>query len=373
MAGDLEIAAQPLRALAHAQDSEMSARGGKNVARLKSAAVVLDLQKQLTPFDVQADYDAGGAGVLHDVGHGLLSNAQQVLLDLLGQAGGWARRVHFDFDSRAGRPHARAGFECSREILALERGGAQVHYGAAGFGEAMTRHAAREIEEAPCGRDLFGHAHGDRVELRGDADESLGKSVMDLAGEPRALFEYKTEAVADLPQAELVHGPRRSYEHGGDEQAEPHALVESRQDFEGEHALGGGSARNFGADRKLIAARRERVVDDGAARTDGNPGTVYAREPVGVADLLGSAQVDGSIADLNALAPRPKLLGAEQIDWLSIDREFDQMDLRRELGGRTERRVVDGEAAAGSEPHATVRGAGAAAADRVTRCALRAA
>jgi len=67
-----QFAAQPLGALAHADQSEMPALGGKRVVQLEAAAIIDNPQEEPACFDVQLDPDPARSGVFQDVGDGLL-------------------------------------------------------------------------------------------------------------------------------------------------------------------------------------------------------------------------------------------------------------------------------------------------------------
>ena len=150
-------------------------------------------------------------GVLQRVGDGLLRDAQQVLLHLLRQLGAASPdtstststpdpAVHMRVpDSSAAARSCPSSTEARRSITERR---ASVR-----LCRAMRRARSRYVR---AGDALVRHAHGHRVELRGDADEALRQGVVDLARQARALFQHQREAVADLPQPQLVHRPRGS-------------------------------------------------------------------------------------------------------------------------------------------------------------------
>src|SRR5262249_4731288 len=81
-ADDLQGAADPDRSLVHRAQAQVS---GKVPVGVEPDAVVSDLQIHRALMRLQADVDVPGAGVLHRVPEGLLSDPGQGLLALDGQ------------------------------------------------------------------------------------------------------------------------------------------------------------------------------------------------------------------------------------------------------------------------------------------------
>src|SRR5579885_3450859 len=312
--------------------------------------------------------------MLQHVGDGLLGNSQQMLLEFLRKAVLRAGNIDVHLHARSGRPQLRAGVERGGQVLPFQHRRAQVHYGAPRFGQAMAGHFAREVQILfRLAAIIRRHRHRDRVELRTDADETLCQSVMNLSRQARAFFQDQREPRGELPQTQLVQTPGGRRQRQRRQHPEPRGLVKLRQHFELVNALRCRTAGQFGAHAETITTMPEAVVVDDPPVPCPDPVGIQSFQLVRVLDPLGRAEVNGGVADLNALAAGREPRGFGVVDAMAVHEHINQMQRRRRFGLPVRMWIDDGKPAAGREPQTPVARAAAAAGYRIAGRALRAA
>jgi hypothetical protein len=115
----MQLAAEAFGALTHAEEAEVTTDRSEGAFLIKPAPVVFDAEVKLASFHMQLDPDPAGGSVLESVGDGLLGDAEQVLLVIVGERPGVAGDVDIDLDAGAGGPQFRAGLEGGAEVLTL--------------------------------------------------------------------------------------------------------------------------------------------------------------------------------------------------------------------------------------------------------------
>src|SRR5213075_1649533 len=103
---EAEFPAEALGALLHPHEAEMAVRGRKYVVPLESAAIILDLEIQTAGLDVQSYSDRARAGMLDDVCHRFLGDAQYMVRGLLRDLAALAGHLHVNANARAFGPEA---------------------------------------------------------------------------------------------------------------------------------------------------------------------------------------------------------------------------------------------------------------------------
>src|SRR5262249_39361001 len=136
------------------------------------------------------------------------------------------------------------------------------------------------------------------VQILGDAGAfAFEKSLMFEALEPPLQLSFFGDTCA---------AAYKSDQAGGDEAKKPPRLPEMRQHNQGETGGVGGPnpvaiAR---ADSKLVVARRDEIIEGGAARSGIDPIAVESFELVAKTHAFGSIKADSGVGDLEAMAAR---------------------------------------------------------------------
>ena len=150
----------------------------------------------------EGDPEVGGVGVLQAVGDGLLADAEEMLGGVL-REGAWEwRQVEVDAGARAGDEAGDGGAQELLEVDGLGEG-AQGGDGLVGLGAAVAHHAEGGFEVQLGGGAIAVEVSLDDFELEGDAGESLGEGVVDVARDACALGENGGELAADAAERGL--------------------------------------------------------------------------------------------------------------------------------------------------------------------------
>ena len=271
--------------------------------------------------------------VLQSIGHGLLRDAQQVLLHLLRQLRCAPGHIHLDI-------HARHPPSTMRVPEAAPPPGP---------GPRAPKPADPSPSAAPrsgCGgpccapdpdicapSNCLGHAHGHRIELRRDADEPLGQGVVNLPGQARALFQHQGEALANLPQpqpvaAHAIGCPPAAPANAGTTPSRKTAAASKSV-----RRLAGRPAGNLGAHPKSVVAVMQAVVVDGAAGRRRGPSPDPGRPAGRSSAPAPERQVNGGIAKLDAPACRPQAGRYAPGPRVVVHRRFRDLHRRRQRLG----------------------------------------
>ncbi len=202
---DGQLAAQRLDALAHADVPEAAAAGP--FARREARTVVADDERDPALFERQRDRHLARLGVLDRVVERLLPDTEQMVFGLGRERARRAQHLQAGPQRRPRRHHVHQLAQGVRQALVLQRVRAQGEDGAPRLGQAVLGQVAGLGEG---GQRLLRLAREGRLgqfQVDEDAGESLGKRVMNLAGQPVALLQH-CRLLALLRQARQLESER---------------------------------------------------------------------------------------------------------------------------------------------------------------------
>ena len=234
-----ELAADALRALAHAGQAPMPIAPGVQDLLVDPAAIVADQHAQVPRTVFELDFDSVRARVTERVDQRLASDA----IDLIA-------------DQRMNR--ADASFDGHLEIRAVARGvfllhqhegllqvvaalGAQSADRDAAFVADAAHQREHALELLPV-RRLGGQIVDGGMQLHRGAHHALQQRVVQLLRDARAFgqafFETDVQLPRELPRAQLVGGEHERAAGGDDEEAEPGGLPEGGFHHERDRRVG---------------------------------------------------------------------------------------------------------------------------------------
>src|SRR5580658_10243566 len=223
------------------------------------------------------------------------------------------------------------------QVLAFERGGAQIHHRSASFGKAMPRHLASQLQVFPSQVHAATQGNRHSVELRRNPDESLRQRIVNLPRQPRAFFQHEGEALPNLVNAQLIQAPHRCRERRQAQASEPRGFVIVRQQLKTELGFACEATRNYRPHYKPVTAVRQAVVVGDAPRRGPDPIAVQAFQPVGVEHSLGGAQIDAGITELYTAIAGGQIGRFIQSRGLAVNLHIGQMHHR---GRQTRWRLI---------------------------------
>src|SRR5579883_1013288 len=246
--------------------------------------------------------------MFHGVGDGLGGDAQQIVLELRGQAAGAVVQLQlepdvFGFGDLAGG----LGDGSGQSGIGLGRA-AQPGDAAAGFAEAGGGLLDNFLKLAAL---LGGTQLSDQgLQLHGDSGKTLDEGIVKLAGDAAALGDDQIVALADSgaqpANPQLIESPGGERGEDGQGGKKPDSLIQIR----GQGELHGGAGfiaqaiAVAGGDAKAVIGWGEIRIISLAAGSGVDPVTVVALEHVAESQAGRAYEAEPGVVELNILLPR---------------------------------------------------------------------